>query len=306
MNKIIFYITYPLLWLLSILPMVVLYLISDILYILIYYVFGYRKDVIMQNLEIAFPNKSFKEKKIITKRFLHHFTDMVVESIKTFSISDKEISKRYTYKNAELVNKYVEEGKSIALVGAHLANWEWSISIPLVINGNIFGAYNKLRNETFEKTLRENREKFGVKGATTANFMKLIKNNFDNNIQGAYILLSDQSPHIEKTFHWSNFFNTKVPVHTGAEMLAKKYNLVVINYRAKKIKRGYYEVDFELISDNPKDYKDYELTEKFLRITEKNITEQPEFYLWSHKRFKYKDNYQEWLSFMESKQQTKS
>lgn len=306
MNQIVFHITYPLIWLFSRLPMFILYLISDFFYVLIYYVFGYRKAVILKNISYAFPEKSADEKQKIAKKFYKHFTDIMVESIKSFSISEKEILRRYTYKNPELVNKYAKEGKSIALVSAHLANWEWSISTPLVLDIDLFGAYNKLRNETFEKTLKENREKFGVKGATTANFIKLIKYNFENNIQGAYILLSDQSPHIEKTFHWGTFFGIKVPVHTGAEMLAKKNDLVVINYRAKKIKRGYYETDFELIAENPKEYKDYEITDKFLRLTERNITEQPEFYLWSHNRFKHKDRYQEWLDLQEIKQQTKS
>ncbi|MGY8910275.1 MAG: lysophospholipid acyltransferase family protein [Flavobacteriales bacterium] len=306
MNKIVFYLTYPLIWLISRLPMFILYLISDFFYVLLYYVFGYRKEVVLKNISYAFPEKSEEEKQKNAKNFYKHFTDIMIESIKSFSISEKEILKRYKYKNPELVNKYAKEGKSIALVSAHLANWEWSISTPLVLDIDIFGAYNKLRNETFEKTLRENREKFGIKGATTANFIKLIKHNFENNVQGAYILLSDQSPHIEKTFHWGNFFGVKVPVHTGAEMLAKKNDLVVINYRAKKIKRGYYETDFELITENPKDYKDYEITDKFLRITERNITEQPEFYLWSHNRFKHKDRYEEWLKLQETKQQTKS
>ena len=306
MNQIVFYLTYPLIWLISRLPMFILYLISDFFYVLLYYVFGYRKEVVLKNISYAFPEKSEEKKQKIAKKFYKHFTDIMIESIKSFSISEKEILKRYKYKNPELVNKYAKEGKSIALVSAHLANWEWSISTPLVLDIDIFGAYNKLRNETFEKTLRENREKFGIKGATTANFIKLIKHNFENNVQGAYILLSDQSPHIEKTFHWGTFFGVKVPVHTGAEMLAKKNDLVVINYRAKKIKRGYYETDFELITENPKDYKDYEITDKFLRITERNIKEQPEFYLWSHNRFKHKDRYEEWLKLQETKQQTKS
>ncbi|PQJ78770.1 lysophospholipid acyltransferase family protein [Polaribacter porphyrae] len=305
MNSIVFYLTYPLIWLISRLPMFLLYLISDFLFFLVYYIFGYRKEVIMGNISVAFPEKTDKERKLIAKKFYKHFTDMIAESLKSFAITEKQILKRYTYKNPELVNKYVKEGKSVALVSAHLANWEWSFSLPLVIDGNVFGAYNKLRNETFEKTLKENREKFGVVGATTANFIKLIKQNFKTKTQGSYILLSDQSPHVEKTFHWAEFFGVKVPVHTGAEMLAKKHDLVVINYRAKKIKRGYYETDFELIAENPNDFKDYDITEKFLKITERNVKEQPEFYLWSHKRFKHKDRFEEWKEIMKKRQEQK-
>ncbi|WP_439132849.1 lysophospholipid acyltransferase family protein [Polaribacter sp.] len=305
MNFIIFCLTYPLIWLLSRLPMFVLYVISDFFYMLLYYVFGYRKGVILKNISYAFPEKTASEKEVIAKKFYRHFTDIMVESIKSFSISKKQILKRYKYLNPELVNKYIAEGKSIALVGAHLSNWEWSFGLPLVLDVAVFGAYNKLRNETFEKTLKENREKFGVTGATTSNFIKMIKSNFENKIQGAYILLSDQSPMIEKTYHWAKFFGVKIPVHTGAELLAKNHDLVVINYRSKKIKRGYFEVDFEVIAENPKDFKDYEITEQFLRITERNIKEQPECYLWSHNRFKHKDRFEEWQELQNTKQQTK-
>lgn len=306
MNQIVFYLTYPIIWLFSILPMRVLYVISDFLYILIYYVFGYRKEVILGNIKQALPEKTEQEHQLIAKKFYKHFTDIVVESIKAFTITKKNIQKRYRFKNPELVNQFVNEGRSIALVSAHLANWEWSNSLPLVVKGNIFGAYNKLRNETFEDKLKTSREKFGVVGARTSDFMKFIHDKYKNKVQGAYILLSDQSPHVEKTFHWTEFFGVKVPVHTGAEMLAKKYDLVVINYRSKKINRGYYEVDFELITDTPRDFKNYDITEKFLKITEKNVREQPEYYLWSHKRFKHKDRFQEWEKMQESKQQTKN
>lgn len=305
MNLVIFYTVYPLIWLISRLPMRILYIISDFLFFLIYYVFKYRRAVILQNLTTAFPNKTEKEKQEIAKKFFKHFTDIIVESLKSFSISEKEVLKRYHYKNPELVNNYFKEGRNVALVGAHLGNWEWSFSLPLVLDTQVFGAYNKLRNETFETKLREIREKFGVIGIRTSDFFGKILENFDTKIQGAYILLSDQSPMVEKTFYWGEFFGVKVPVHTGAEMVSKKFDLVVINYRATKIKRGYYETEFELITDNPKEFKDYEITDKFLRLTEKNIAKQPEFYLWSHKRFKHQHRYEEWLKMSASKKKTK-
>lgn len=302
MNSIIFYLTYPLIWLSSRLPMWFLYLLSNFFAFLTYSVFRYRKDVIVDNIKIAFPEKSEKEITSITKKFYKHLTDISVESLKSFSISEKEISKRYIYKNPELVNKYTKEGKSVVLMGAHLANWEWSFGLPLVLNGNIFGAYSKLRNETFEKTLLKNREKFGCIGMRTSDTVTKMMDNFKNDIKGIYILLSDQSPQIVKTFYWSEFFGVKVPIHTGAEMLAKKFNLVVINYTTKRIKRGYYEAEFELITESPNEFDNYDISEKYLRITEKNIRKQPSNYLWSHKRFKHKDSFKEWQKL---KQQTK-
>jgi KDO2-lipid IV(A) lauroyltransferase len=270
-----------------------------------YYIIGYRKKVVFNNIKLAFPKKSDEELNKISKKFFKHFVDLIVESIKSFSISEKEILKRYKYKNPELVNKFAKEGKSIAFVGAHQANWEWSFSLPLVLDITVFGAYTKLNNKYFEKTIKDSREKFKVIGFKTSETVKGIQNNYNNKKQGAYILLSDQSPQLPKTFYWSRFFDINVPVHTGAEMFAKKYDLVVINYVAKKIKRGYYEVEFQLITDKAKDFKDYDITEKFLKLTEKNIRQQPEFYLWSHKRFKHKDKFEEWQELIKNIQKQK-
>jgi KDO2-lipid IV(A) lauroyltransferase len=116
-----------------------------------------------------------------------------------------------------------------------------------------------------------------------------MQKRFSDKQQGAYILLSDQSPQLHKTYYWREFFNIKVPIHTGAEMLSKRFDLVVINYVTKRVKRGYYTTEFQLITDTPKDFKDYQITDLYTELTEKNILEQPEYYLWSHKRFKHRD-----------------
>lgn len=287
MQFIVFAITYPIIWVLSRLPMRILYMKSDIFFFLIYHVIGYRKTVVLENLKLAFPNKPEQELLRIRKKFFKHLMDLLMESVKAFSISEKEILKRYTYKNPELVNKYAEEGRNIALVGAHQANWEWSTSLALVLNIDVLGAYTKLNNKYFEKAVRKSREKFGVIGYKTSDMIKGMKQRFSKKEKGAYILLSDQSPQPHKTYYWREFFNIKVPVHTGAEMLSKRFDLVVINYVAKKVKRGHYEVEFQLITDQPKEFENYQVTDRYTELTEKNILEQPEFYLWSHKRFKH-------------------
>ena len=289
MQFIVFAISYPLIWVLSKLPMRILYMKSDFFYFLIYHVFGYRKQVVLDNLKLAFPEKPEDELLKIRKKFFKHLMDLMMESVKAFSISEKEILKRYTYINPELVNKYAKEGKSIALVGAHQANWEWSTSLPKVLDINVYGAYTKLNNKYFEKAVRNSRQKFGVNGYKTSEMVRGMQQRFSNNEQGAYILLSDQSPQPEKTYYWRKFFNIKVPIHTGAEMLSKRFDLVVINYVTRKVKRGYYETEFQLITDCPKDFENYQITDLYTELTEKNILEQPEFYLWSHKRFKHRD-----------------
>ena len=289
MQFILFAITYPIIWILSRLPMRILYMKSDFFYFLIYYVFRYRKQVVLDNLKLAFPEKPEVELLQIRKKFFKHLMDLLVESVKAFSISEKEILKRYTYSNPELVNKYAAEGRSIALMGAHQSNWEWSISLPKVLNIDMYGAYTKLNNTYYEKVVRDSREKFGVIGYKTSEMVRGMQKRFSAKQQGAYILLSDQSPQLHKTYYWRAFFDIKVPIHTGAEMLSKRFDLVVINYVTRRIKRGYYKTEFQLITDTPKEFKDYQITDLYTELTEKNIREQPEFYLWSHKRFKHRD-----------------
>ncbi|MCI2228180.1 lysophospholipid acyltransferase family protein [Polaribacter sp. MSW13] len=289
MQFLIFALTYPFIWLFSRLPMRILYIKSDIFFFLLYYIIGYRKKVVFENLKLAFPNKSDEELKTLSKKFFRHLMDLFMESVKAFSISEKQILKRYKYKNPELINELTKKGKSIALVGAHQANWEWSISLPLVLDIDVYGAYTKLNNKYFEKAVRDSREKFGINGYKTSDTVKGMKKNFDEKKQGLYVLLSDQSPQIHKTFYWRDFFNVKVPVHTGAEMLSKKFDLAVVNYVTRKVKRGYYETEFQLITETPKEFDNYNITDKYINLTEQNIKKQPALYLWSHKRFKHKD-----------------
>lgn len=294
MQFLAFAITYPFIYLLSRLPMRVLYVLSDFFFFLMFNVIGYRKIVVIENLKLAFPEKSEEERKKIAKDFFRHLTDLIMESVKAFSISEKEMSKRYSYKNPELVNNFTKQGRSIALVAAHQANWEWSISLPLVLDGNVNGAYTKLGNPYFEKVVRSSREKYGIIGYKTSETVKGMQKNFAEKTQGSYILLSDQSPQLHKTFYWNEFFGVQVPMHTGAEILAKRFDLVVINYITRKVKRGYYETEFQLITDAPKEFEDYQITDKYTRLTENNIKQQPALYLWSHKRFKHRNSFKEW------------
>ncbi|MDG1040240.1 MAG: lysophospholipid acyltransferase family protein [Polaribacter sp.] len=289
MHKLIFYISAPFIWLLSKLPFPILYLISNGLYYLLFYIIGYRKTVVLNNLKLTFPEKSISELKEIRKRFFKHFTDLFIESIKSFSISEKEIKKRYRFKNPEIINEVAKEGKSIILLGAHYANWEWITSIPFVLNIDVFAAYTKLENKHFEKVIKKNRTKYGITGFKTTDFIKYMMTNIKNKKQGLYILLSDQSPQLKKTYYWKEFFGVKVPIHTGAEMLSKKFDCAVINYSCRKVKRGYYEIEFETITTQPNDFEDYQIMDRYLKITEALIKEEPAHYLWSHKRFKHKD-----------------
>ncbi|SEE41231.1 lysophospholipid acyltransferase family protein [Polaribacter dokdonensis] len=294
MQYLFFLFLYPIIWLISKIPMRILHVISSIIFVFVYYIFSYRKKLVLDNLKLAFPDKKLKEILRIRKEFFKHFSDLFIETLKAISISEKEILRRYKYSNPELVNKYINQGRSIALVSAHQANWEWSVNSPLVLKTCVNGAYTKIGNRFFNKTVKASRERFGFKCYESTKTVKAIYSDFKNKIQGAYLLISDQSPQVEHTLYWKEFFGVKVPFHVGAETLSKKFNLVVINCATKRVKRGFYETTFELIAEHPNEFENYKITDKYISLTEQLVREQPEFYLWSHKRFKHKDKYEIW------------
>lgn len=294
MDFLVFALVYPLIWIISRLPMRILYFISDIFFFWVYYIFAYRKKVVFKNIKTAFPDKSDKEVSTITKQFFQHFCDLMIESVKAFSISEKELNKRFTYANTHLVEKYAKN-RGIIITAAHQGNWEWMCNFPSMVNIPMYAAFTKLGNPYFDKVIRSSRGRFGGGGFKDVKIIRALYNNHKNNINGLYFLLSDQSPQLSKTLYWRTFFDIKVPVHTGLESLAKKYDLVIINIVSKKIKRGHYECEFQLITDKPKTFEDFKITDKYYELTEQNIKAQPSFYLWSHKRFKHQGKYEEWL-----------
>lgn len=289
MSLLVYILVYPFIWLISILPFRLLYILSDILYLLLYYVVGYRKKVVLNNLKLAFPNKTEKELLTIRKKFYHHFVDVFMEMIKTFTISKKGIDKHYTYKNIELIKELKKDGKSVILISAHYANWEWIIGMNAFINYNAIAVFTKVSNKYFNNKIKKTREKFGVTLAQSSKVIPIMIQNYRDNIQSIYGMLSDQSPQLRGKIYWSKFLGVKVPIHTGGETLAKKYDMNIVFLDTRKIKRGYYETTLSIITDDAKKHKDFELTEMYLRKVEKQITEQPEFYFWTHKRFKHKD-----------------
>lgn len=295
MQLLVYILVYPIIWLISILPFRVLYIKSSFISFIFYYIIGYRKKMVLDNLKIAFPEKSGKELKSIRRKFYRHFVDVFMEMIKSFTISKKTLDKHYKYTNIELFDELYKDEKSIILVGSHYANWEWIIGLSGHIKYKGYAAFTKVSNKYFNEKVLKSREKFGIKFIKTSAIISTMDKNYTENIQSIYGLLSDQSPQLKKTHYWSEFFGVKVPIHTGAEMLAKKYNMNVVYIHTKKVKRGYYETTFELITDDVKKYSDYDLSDVFLRKIEQQILQKPEHYFWTHNRFKHKDKYEEFL-----------
>jgi len=280
---------YPLLWLISILPFRLLYVVSDGLYGLLYYIIGYRKKVVKANLNLVFPDKSEKEKQRIMRTFYHHLCDMILESIKSMTISEAEMKKRYVFTNVEEIHKLEAQNKSIIAMCAHYASWEWIFILERYINHKGYAIYKRLANKYFDRLAKRIRARYNSYLITTKETFTVLE---DTKARGELTFngfASDQSPRFNKAYHWQEFMGIKVPVHTGAEMLAKKLDFAVMFFKVKKIKRGYYSTTFQTITLNPKEYKDYEITDKFLTYVEQQIKEAPEYYLWTHKRWKHKD-----------------
>jgi len=287
MQKLIFYIIYPFIWFISILPFSLLYLFSDFIYLILYYIIGYRKKIVLNNLTRVFPNKTQKELLIIQREFYHHFVDLFVEMIKTFTISKEQIEKHYKFNNMSLLEEINKRGKSIILVGSHYGNWEWVLSMQMHTDIIGYGTYTKINNKTFERKIKETRERFGSTMVLKEDTIKNMAYNYKHNNKRIYGLLSDQSPQIMRNSYWTNFLGVRVPIHVGAEKLAKRYDCAYVYMHVSKVKRGYYEIDLELISEDPRNVDDYKLTDIFLQKLENKIKEKPEFYLWTHNRFKH-------------------
>lgn len=272
---------------LSLLPFWLLYRLSDGLYIILYRCLQYRKGVVRTNLENSFPHKTSKEIGQIEKAFYRHFCDLIVESIRLFSISESELKRRNKVLNPEALNQLYDEGRSVILVGGHFNNWETGAAIlSSYVKHHIVGIYAPLSNPFFNAKILKSRERFGMEMLSK----KSVKEGFESNksILTATIFATDQSPTHSKNVHWTTFLNQPSAVLIGAERFAKDYDYPLVFVYIKKVKRGYYELEGKLLDKNPNKTKEGELTEFHTRWLENQIIETPQFWLWTHKRWKRK------------------
>ena len=288
MQLLVFIIAFPFLWLISILPFRIFYWFSDCIYIIVYYIIGYRKKTVKENLAIALPHLTHKERLEIEKKSYHHLCDMFLEMIKTMSISAAEMNKRFVITNIDLVKEFENKGKSTVLLASHYASWEWLLTINDKTKFKGIGVYKKIANKYFDKLIRDIRSKYNAELVETKDAIPVMALNQSRGVLSMYGLASDQSPKLNRAFHWDKFMGVEVPVHTGAEMLAKKYDLNVLFVKVKKVKRGFYEATFIPITENPRTIPDFGITIQYLREVEKQIEEAPEFYFWTHKRWKHR------------------
>lgn len=288
MQFIIYLLVYPILWLVSILPFPVFYFLSDCIYVLVYRVIGYRKKVVRENLKLTLPHLSEAERLKVEKKFYKHMCDMFLEMIKTLTISKKEMQKRFTFTNLELFHEYEKKNKSIILFYAHYASWEWSIILGTHVNFKGYGIYKKIQNKYFDKLVKDIRSKFDAVLIDTKSTIKTVTENQQAGILGLYGFISDQNPVPHRTKYWDSFMGHIVPIHTGGESLAKSLNMNVLYMKVEKVKRGHYNATFIPITDDAASMPEYEISRRFIKEVEKQIYEAPEYYFWTHKRWKHR------------------
>ena len=288
MQFIVYILVYPLLWIISKLPFRILYWISDCLYFIIYTVFGYRKKVVRDNLAMTLPHLNSGERLDIEKKSYRHFCDLFLEMAKTMTISSEEINKRFVITNFDLVQEYELKEKSIMLLVSHYASWEWVVVLNKKISFKGFAIYKKVNNKYFDKLVKKIRSKYNTTLVVNNETIPLIANNHRKGVFSMYGMPSDQSPMLNRVFHDETFMGIPVPVHTGGETLAKKYNLNVLYAKVTKVKRGYYECTLIPLSDDAKSVPNFEITSRYLREIEKQIAIAPEYYFWTHRRWKHR------------------
>lgn len=272
---------------LSKLPLWITYRFSDLFFLLLITVFPYRKKVIEGNIARSFPHLTRKEQRKIKRSFYRHFADMLLEGVKNLGISEKELRKRFVIKNPELMEELYKRNKSVLLVSAHYMNWEWMITgQDLFFPHQAIGIGMPLTSGYWDKKINTLRSRFGMKVIHA----KIVKETFNSAVEKntpiATLILSDQSPADSHKCYWMTFLNQTTGIIFGAEQLANTYDQAVVFYLPKKIKRGYYEVELQLLTDKPRTLPWGEITETHARMLEKRIIEEPGPWLWSHKRWK--------------------
>ncbi len=293
-----YYFVYGLLYLVSLLPFSILYLISDFLYFCLYYLVGYRKDIVINNLSIAFPEKDSGERVAIAKQFYKNLVDNFIETIKMISLTKKQFLKRCDG-NFEVLENLISNGKNIQLQGAHQFNWEYGNWIlAMKVNLPVAAVYMPIINKTLNKIFLKVRGRFGAVMVDATNYSKNMKK--VARLQHALALVADQNPGVPSTAYWLNFFNRPAPFLTGPEKGAIRGNNAIVFTRYVKLKRGHYFFENNIITDNAVELTPGELTRKFRDFIQDAISQDPSSFLWSHRRWKhaYKDEYKRlWIDY---------
>lgn len=292
--KFVYHILFFLLYLLSLLPMRLLYLLSDCLFFPLFHIVKYRRKVVEKQLDECFPEKSMQERRAIERQFYHFFCDYLVEVIKLFSISKKEMMRRMKFVGIEQVREELKDRKFCFLYLGHYCNWEYIASLsywlPEIHCGQI---YHRIYNQAFDELFLKLRGQFGGESILMKDTLRriLTLRNQEKKVMIGFI--ADQLPKWENMHHWTTFLNHDTSFFIGAERIAKQVDAALYYVDVERVKRGYYQVRFRLMTLHPKEFPDYELTDQYARLLEESICRQPAYWLWTHKR--WKRTKEEWL-----------
>jgi len=288
MNKIAYATLSALWWLLSLLPMWLHYCLADAIYLVVARLLRYRHKVIWKNLSESFPEKSEEELRTIERRFYRWFSDYIVESVKLMTISKRNLMRRMTFKGTELIDQAIDDGQSCAVYLGHYCNWEWVTSLPYWVTpkaqcGQI---YHPLENKAFDRLFLKLRQR---RGAACIPMAETLRRLIEYNRQGQPTVIgyiSDQVPLWNNIHHWCQFLNHDTPVLTGTERIARRMGQAVFYLDVRRTRRGHYEAEFQLLTRDPSQTTEYEITDRYFEALERSIRRAPEFWLWSHNRWK--------------------
>lgn len=289
-SRVTYWCIWSVVWLISLIPLRVLYVFSDLLYLLVYHVVGYRKKLVRQNLTDSFPQKTGAELRGIERRFYHWFCDYMLETFAIASMSKKAMRRRVTFRNMEHINELFAKGYNVALYMSHYCNWEWVISIGLHLPEGVWGSQvvHELDYKPLDSVFLKLRNSMGTESLTRDVILRwIIRATRQAKCQVVVGFISDQSPIYQSTHYWTNFLNhPDTIVLTGTERIAKQCNFACVYLDLSRPRRGYYEVNVIPMVEKSSEVPDWEITEQYFRLVEKNIGRAPEFWLWTHNRWK--------------------
>ena len=269
------------------LPLWLLYALSSLLWPLVYYVFRYRVKVVRSNIDSCFPDRDKGFRRRLERRYYRHMMDLLAEGIYNLRAPLRKVAKRYVFDNSDILEPYYLANKSVVLMSAHYNNWEYMItSLNSRISHHAIGVGKPLDNKGFGKFITARRARYGTEIVDQTNVREVMQYYDRWHIPVAYMMLSDQSPSNPHRSLWTTFLGRDTAFLFGAEHFARKYHMPVIIYDVVKERRGRYRVRFSLLVDNPDSMPEGEITRRYARHLERQIVEHPEFWLWSHRRWK--------------------
>ncbi len=293
MNDLGYRITLALLYALALLPMRVLYVLSDFLYLIVYHVARYRRKLVRENLAACFPDRNETDRRDIEKKFYRNFTDYIVETVKLLHISDAEIKRRMQFENIELIDRLTAEGRSVVIYFSHCGNWEWATSMTLHVRHDADShveycqVYRPLRSEITDRLMLRLRSRFGSlsfpKSSVLRDLIKLRR----NGVTSVTGFMSDQKPSHGDPTVVTTLLNRPTAMISGTETLARKLDMAVIYWDMEKPGRGRYRLTCRLICENPAEMPGHSITLSYAAMLQETIERNPSIWLWTHNRWKY-------------------